>query len=261
MGFPERKSTSSNAIYNRCLMKAQVLTLSTAVLLVVCAGCVRRDGRNTDCVWPGEAGATVLDPSRPATSRHLSADLEFAEELADRYTNVHYGPHSGYSGPPVAGKMRATCFVKLADEIGKQHGVSRELLVAAFGKNRGWIDAAEIVPFVLLLVAVAALVARKLWARYPPSEGWAAGTVVMAVCSIGFGVAAVLIGQQWTTLAENLRIGTGHLGPRVDGLPMVRYAGWVFASGVALFGLVAVVLTPRRRGDAEEGTSTAEPRG
>jgi hypothetical protein len=233
-------------------MKARVLVLSAMVLLVACAGCVRRDGRNTDCVWPGEPGAKVLDPSQPATSRHLSTDLEFAEELADRYTNVHYGPRSGYTGPPIAGKMRAACLAKLADEIGKQHGVSHEVMVASFGKNRGWIDATEIGSFALLFTALAVVVARKLWARYPPSEELATGLVLALVCSIGFGVAAVMLGQQWNALGENLRIGTGHLGPRVERLPMVRHAGWVFAGGVVLFWAVAAVLRP---GVAEESTS------
>ena len=233
-------------------MKASVLWFGAAVLLVVCTGCVRRDGRNTDCVWPGEPGATRLDPSQPATSRHLSADLEFAEELADRYTNVHYGPRSGYSGPPIAGKMRATCLNKLADEIGSQHGVSHQLLVASFGKNRGAIDAAEIGSFALLLAAAAAWLARKLWARYPPSEGWAVGVVVMLLCSVAFGLAAVLIGQQWTLLAENFRVGTGHLGLRVERLPMVRHAGWALASGVVLFLAVAGILSRRTHGPAEE---------
>src|SRR6478752_3228554 len=90
--------------YKLLIMKAGLLSSGAAVLLVLSSGCVRREGRNTDCVWPGEPRATQLDPSQPVTSRHLSADLEFAEELADRYTNIHYGPHSGYSGPPIAGK-------------------------------------------------------------------------------------------------------------------------------------------------------------
>jgi hypothetical protein len=181
------------------------------LLLAFVLGCVRREGRNTDCMWPAEPGATLLDPKEPATSRHLSADLEFAEELADRYTNVHYGPHSGYSGPPIAGKMRTSCLLKMADEIGKQHGVSRELLVASFGKDRGGIDAAEILPFVLLFSVAATWLARKIWARYPPRDGWAAAVVVLLLCSLAAGLAAVMIGQSWTSLLKTSESARGIL--------------------------------------------------
>ena len=60
--------------------------LSVTVLVVLAAiGCVRRDGRNSDCKWPGESVAYSPD------SRHLSADAEFAEDLAIRYADTHYG--------------------------------------------------------------------------------------------------------------------------------------------------------------------------
>jgi hypothetical protein len=45
-------------------------------------GCVRRDGRNSDCKWPCEI------PVHSADARHLSADAEFGEDLAIRYADT-----------------------------------------------------------------------------------------------------------------------------------------------------------------------------
>ncbi len=59
-----------------------------SVVLLAClmaAGCMRRDGRNSDCRWPTEAAGQSPD------ARHLSADAEFAEDLAIRYADVHHG--------------------------------------------------------------------------------------------------------------------------------------------------------------------------
>jgi len=52
------------------------------------AGCVRRDGRNSDCRWPKETS------NHFGSARHLSADAEFAEDLAIRYADAHFGLRS-----------------------------------------------------------------------------------------------------------------------------------------------------------------------
>ena len=58
-------------------------------VVTVCAlstsGCLRRDGRNSECRWPGEASS-----NSPVIARHLSADAEFAEDLAIRYADTHF---------------------------------------------------------------------------------------------------------------------------------------------------------------------------
>ena len=222
--------------------------LAAIVLIALCTACVRREGRNSDCTWPGEAGATVLDPNQPAASRHLSADTEFAEELADRYTNVHFGPHSGYAGPPIAGRVRHECMVKMFQEIGKTHGVSTDQVIASFGRNRLGVDLAEILSFAALFALAASFATRRIWKRYPPQEdGWAAPVLIIALCSLGFGVAAALIGPWWTMILENFRVGTGHLGPRVMRLPMERYTSPVFFAGVGVCGIIGILCRPGER--------------
>jgi hypothetical protein len=94
-------------------------TLIAALMLFLCtAGCMRRDGRNSDCRWPSE---TI---THSATGQHLSEDTEFAEDLAIRYADVHYGLRTPYyvSGEAyVAARNR--CMAALFQQIAEEHGV------------------------------------------------------------------------------------------------------------------------------------------
>ena len=223
------------------IVSLRIALTTILVLAVLCMdACVRRDGRNNDCAWPGEANAKILDPTRSADAWHLTTDAEYAEELADRYTNVHYGPKSGYVGPPIAGAQRHACMVKMLGEVAKTHGVSYEQVVGSYVGTRPYVDFAEIVPLAIVFAFAVWLAAGRIWRRYPPAEnGWPALIVILLLCSVGFGVAAVLIGPVVTATAENLRIGTGHLGARAERLPMERYTMVVFVAGIALFWIVA----------------------
>jgi hypothetical protein len=85
-------------------------------LVLGAGGCVRRDVRNSDCRWPGETS------NNPATARHLSADPEFAEDLAIRYADTHFGLRS--PNPSETYEVeRDQCMERLFEEIGKEHGV------------------------------------------------------------------------------------------------------------------------------------------
>src|SRR5438309_10878216 len=72
---------------------------ATLLVFLAAVGCVRRDGRNSDCKWPTEIVRHAPD------ARHLSVDAEFAEELAIRYADTHHGLHTPYyvSGEAYAG--------------------------------------------------------------------------------------------------------------------------------------------------------------
>src|SRR5215471_11549343 len=64
-------------------MKTAPRLVIVMVFILGAGGCVRRDGRNSDCRWPGETS------NHPDSARHLSADAEFAEDLAIRYADAH----------------------------------------------------------------------------------------------------------------------------------------------------------------------------
>ena len=84
------------------------LHLAAALVLLCAAGCVRRDGRNSDCRWPGETGG------HPASAWHLSRDAEFAEDLAIRYAYVHYWHTPYWAG---YGAARDRCVGTLFEQI------------------------------------------------------------------------------------------------------------------------------------------------
>ena len=218
-------------------------TTVLALLVFVCmAGCVRHDGRNPDCRWPGETGARALNPSQPRDRQHLSEDAEFAEELAIRYADTHDGLRSGhFESREVYVQGRDRCLGEMFAEIGKAHGVTPTEVFKSLGRNRAEFDLAVNLPFVLLYIFAASVMVRRIWGRCPPGEGWMVGMAMVLLCSLAFGAGGVLLGEQWSTAAESVRVGSGHLSYRVDRLPWVRYRGELFAFTVMLFWLIAAI--------------------
>src|SRR5262249_22032053 len=142
------------------------------LMLLTASACVRRDGRNSECVWPGETGAGTLSPDQPGYGWHLSADADFAEELADRYYS-----RRRWMGEPFA-QDRNQCLALMFEEIGKTHNVTPAEVSRHFGRNRTLIDLAVNFPFFLLYGFAASIMAWRIWKRYQPSEGWLVGAVV-----------------------------------------------------------------------------------
>ena len=212
------------------------------LILVVCAaGCVRRDGLNSDCKWLGEADDAGV-------RRHLSKDAELAEELAIRYADTHHGLRWGhFESWDVYARARNQCLSSMFEEIGKVHGVTARQVFETLGGNRAEVDLAVNLPFLALYGLVAGLMILRLWARYPPSDGWLAGVMVVLLCSIAFGVGGVLLGEAWSNGVESARIGNGHLSYRVDRLPWARYRAELFTLLVILFWCIAAVIGWRRR--------------
>ena len=68
------------------------------VISLALTGCVRREGRNWDCIWP-EANARPLDPSRGGDARHPREDVELAEDLAVRYMDAQRRSQSAQPKP------------------------------------------------------------------------------------------------------------------------------------------------------------------
>ena len=133
------------------------------VFVLGAGGCIRRDGVNSDCRWPGETSHFPVNP------RHLSADAEFAEDLAIRYADTHFGLRSPNPSENY-GAERDRCMERLFEEIGKEHGVPAEVVAGSLGRNRAYIDIAEVLPFALLYGVIAIVAARIIWRRYRPAE-------------------------------------------------------------------------------------------
>jgi len=216
-------------------MKRLRLFCGIFLSLLFVIGCVRRDGRNSDCTWPKEHDTHAAD------ARHLSADAEFAEDLAIRYADTRR-----YASPEEYVAARDRCMGSLFEQIAKEHNVPVEYVSGALGHNRARIDLAVNLPFVLLYCFAAVAASWLLWRTYPPSvHGWVPGAIMAIFLSLAIPAAGTLLGEAWSGTAESLRVGTGHLSDRTQRLWWIRHRAQLFVGGVAVFWL-AVSATARR---------------
>jgi hypothetical protein len=221
---------------------APVLAALGLLAALTFTGCIRREGRNSDCIWPPEQNARTLDPNRSADASHLREDVEFAEDLAIRYMDAQRHPRSTQPQPGrPPGEVMNTCRNSLLQQISTSHNVPPKEVVQFFGRRSLPIDLAIILPFLLLYGLLAALLAGWLYRRYPPEDGMTATVAMAILCSLAFAVGGMLLGEEWSTMAESIRIGTGHLSYRVDRLPWANHRIGFFVLCVALFWLAAAV--------------------
>lgn len=229
-------------LYRRSSTVLNILALSIAQVFVLCVGgCVRRDGRNSDCQWPGEPA------SQSVSARHLSADAEFAEDLAIRYADTHFGRHSPTPSERYPAE-RDACRDRLFAEIANQHGVPASQVFDSLGRNRAYIDLAELLPFALLFCLTAVVGARMIWRRYPPPEdGWVPGITMSLFVSLAFAATSALLGEVWNWIVEGHRIGNPHMSYRADRLFWHSHRLELFLAALLIFWLVAILAAWRTR--------------
>jgi hypothetical protein len=174
--------------------------------------------------------------------------MEFAEELAIEYMDAHHGPRSGnFQSQQTASQTLNACLSTLAEQIGKSHNIPPRELLNFFGRRSLPVDIAASLPFILLYCVLAAVLGDWVRRRYPPEDGWMATLIMVTLCSSACGVCGMLLGEQWSTLAENIRVGTGHLSYRMDRLPWVRYHVSFFVLCAGLFWCVTAARYRIRR--------------
>jgi hypothetical protein len=221
-------------------MRAGPRLMILMALVFGAGGCVRRDGRNSDCKWPRETS------NSPATARHLSADAEFAEDLAIRYADTHFGPRS--PNPSETYEVeRDQCMERLFEEIGKEHGLPAGQVSGALGQHRAYIDLAEVLPFALLYTLAAILCVRMIWRRYPPEDGYAPGITMALFVSLAFAMGSTLLGEEWNWFVEGHRIGNNHMSYRVGRMFWPKHRSELFAGALLIFWLAAINAARRVR--------------
>jgi len=216
------------------------------VSILLTSGCVRRDGRNSECRWPGEAC------NHPVSASHLSADAEFAEDLAIRYADSHFGPRSPNPSETYEAE-RDQCMESLFEAIGKEHGVPAEHVSGSLGRNRLYIDVAENLPLALLYSLAAVLVARMIWRRYPPEDGYAPGITMALFVSLALAVGSTMLGEQWNWFVEGHRIGNNHMSYRAYRLFWAKHRFDLFAAAWMIFWLAAIHAARRARLEHSNG--------
>lgn len=196
-------------------------------LIVIQWGCVRQEERNNDCRWTSGQPSAHLD---------LQADLELAEELAIRFMETNAGPRD----QAIAAQAKNRCMGILLDEIGKKHGLSAQEAFRHFGKRSFLADALMSLPFLMAYCLAARFAACCILSRYSPDDGTLTAIIVVVLASIAFALAGLLLGQQWSALAESIRVGTTHLSNRVFRLPLYKHPIESFFSFASIFLIVAI---------------------
>jgi hypothetical protein len=82
-------------------------------------------------------------------------------------------------------------------------------------------------------------IARRLFRRYPPGEGWLEMLVAVLFTSAVVSLTGVLLGEVWAFLLETYRLGNDHLSYRADRIPWAHHRLILFVGGVVIFWLIA----------------------
>jgi len=209
--------------------------------IVVLCGCARPVDHPVppNCVW-SEEDNRQLDLAKISDRRHLRFDAVTAEDVAIRWTDIHFGHR-----PEWDDRCRE-CRELLFQGVAEHHGVDAAT-VRQYSRQRDLIaDTAVILSFGVLYAIVAYVFAGRIGRRFPPGEpGFWVMTVAMA---IGISLVGVLAGGLWAIVVEEFRMGSGHLSYRMNRIPFRHYWALVWVCGFIVFTAVALIRS-RLRGE------------
>jgi len=200
----------------------------------------------------------VLDLRNPAQQRHLTDDALLAEDLAIRHADAHRGKRSGhFEGFLAYAQTRDRCMAALFSRIARNHRVTTEQVRESLLRRRTSVDAAVILAFAVIYWFAATHLADRVCRRFPLDKSGAAALVPLVVTSLAVGFIGVLLGEQWSTTIEGIRLGTGHLSYRLARVPWVHHRVKLWVAGVLLFWLAAALRYRVGRRNAGSGSEAA----
>jgi len=204
------------------------------VLLVMSAtgSCILRPGMNSDCIWPSERPRR-LNLQDSADRRHLVVDAELIEELVDRY-RFH----------PVDEQRR--CDDRLVTVVAEMHSVDVSDVAHARARipERG-LDLPVTLPMAAIFVFCVVFILCRVERRFSDEP------LPLAICLVAASVVLsglfLWVGELWTSVLQMIRVGSQHVGGRVQRLPWVQHQQQVFTLGVGLFWMIVALRWTRRR--------------
>ena len=187
---------------------------------------------NSDCRWPSEA-RRPLNLQNPADRRHLVLDAELIEELVDRH-RFH-----------TVDEQRR-CDDRLVALVAEMHSVGVSDVAGARARipQRG-LDLPVTVPVTAIFVVCVLFVLRRIERRFA-DEPLPLAICLIAACVLLPGL-FLWVGELWTSVLQMIRVGSQHVGGRVQKLPWVQHQQRIFAVGVGLFWIIAALRWTRRR--------------
>lgn len=205
-----------------------------------CGACNPAAVRPAHCEWRDEP-ISRLDLRINADQRHLAADARRAEEIAMRFADVTRGRRSGrYAGPEAYHDARGRCLSALSQEIATRHGLQPEDVAGAVGQRDGRLDGIVLVFFAVVFGFAAERAARRLFDRFPPDEPWPA-LIATAGAAVFMSAAGVILGGLGSSIVEMIQVGNTHLSYRALRLPWSQHWLPLFAGGLILFALIAMI--------------------
>ena len=244
MDTPQEDVACAESSSARALCATTMLrSLACLAVLLCSAGCVTRDRLNAECRWTGDV-ARPLDLHDRSDDRHLLDDVTLAEELAIRAADVRRGHRSGrFDGDVSYAAARESCMGTLFEVIAASHRVPPTDVRARLGRRVPSVDLVIFGSFAAFYALAAIAVTRRLGIGYLPERRLTSVTALL-VASLAASAIGVVAGELWSLLAEGIRVSSNnHMSYRAVRIPWLHHRLAIFAAGVVLFWIVALLLS------------------
>jgi len=213
---------------NRLLLLIATITL---------AGCARPGDHpiSSNCVWT-EPDIHPLQLTRIPDRRHLRFDAVTAEDMAIRWSDIHFGLR------PEWDQKCYECMQTLFQGIAKHHSVDVAIVRQYSAERDPLVDAPVILSFGLLYLFVAYIFTGRMLRRFPANDStfW----IMTLILAAGVSLVAVMVGGLASIVIENIRLNSAHLSYRMNRIPFRQHWAMLFVCGFVVFWLVALM---RRR--------------
>jgi hypothetical protein len=219
------------------------------VIITTFSGCARPGDHpvSPNCEWI-EPDRT-LNLATSADRRHLRFDAVTAEDMAIRWADERFGHRSEWD------QRCRECVEMLFEGLAKTHGVD-VATVRQYSRERDVVvDAPVILGFAFIYAMVAYRLAGRIRKRFPRGEP---GFWLMAlIMSAGISLVGVLIGMFGSIIIEEFRMNSGHLSYRMNRIPFREHWVILFAGGVIIFILAALIHYYKTRGKPLDSQTNA----
>jgi len=213
---------------NRLLLLIATITL---------AGCARPGDHpiSSNCVWT-EPDIHPLQLTRISDRRHLRFDAVTAEDMAIRWSDIHFGLR------PEWDQKCYDCMQTLFQGIAKHHSVDVAIVRQYSAERDPLVDTPVILSFGLLYLFVAYIFTGRMLRRFPANDStfW----IMTLILAAGVSLVAVMVGGLASIVIENIRLNSAHLSYRMNRIPFRQHWAMLFVCGFVVFWLVALM---RRR--------------